>query len=175
KLLPLYFFSAFLFYTKGFAQEDKSSGHHQTLGVSISHVNIFNGVDNSESKLISLPAWGIDYNYCLTEKWGLGLHTDIIVDKFTVDENVSDDASLLSSFPIDPDFMGMRKFGNHTIMFGVGGEFEKEENLFFNWLGYEYGIEVSEKWEVGAAINYDFRWNAYDSYTVSIGVSRVLN
>ena len=175
KLLPLYFFMAFFFSVQGFAQEEESSGHHQTLGVSISHVNIFNGVDNSENKLISLPAWGIDYNYWFNEKWGLGLHTDITVDKFTVDENLGDDAPLERSFPIAPAVMGMRKFGNHTIMFGLGGEFEKNESLFLNRLGYEYGIEVSEKWEVGAAINYDFRWNAYDSYTISIGVSRVLN
>lgn len=71
KLLPLYFFAAFFFYTKSFAQEEKSSGHHQTLGISISHVNIFNGVDNgvdnSETKLISLPAWGIDYITGLTK------------------------------------------------------------------------------------------------------------
>jgi hypothetical protein len=35
------------------------------------------------------------------------------------------------------------------------------------------GWEAGHKWEVGGTLAYDIRWNAYDSWTISFGVSRV--
>ncbi|WP_417365769.1 hypothetical protein [Flavobacterium beibuense] len=169
--VPLVFL---LFVFNARSQEEEGSGRYQRLGISISHANISSGLKDAENKWISLPAWGIDYDHWFNEKWGLGMHVDIIVEKFTVEENLGDDSVLERSFPVAPAIMGLHKFGrHHTLMFGVGAEFAKEENLFLNRLGYEYGLEVSEKWEVGFSLNYDFRWNAYDSYIFGIGVSRV--
>lgn len=153
------------------ASEKKEESHHQ-IEFSLTHVNIFNGFNSEGGKWVSLPGFGIDYDYKFGEKWSLGLHTDIIVEKFAVEENLGDDKMIERSYPIAPAVMVSRKFGHHIIMFGAGGEFAKEDNLFLNRIGYKYEVEVSKKWGIGAALNYDFRWNAYDSYTLGLGISR---
>ncbi|MFP9115242.1 hypothetical protein ACLI1A_14995 [Flavobacterium sp. RHBU_3] len=154
------------------AQGEAKENHHK-IGVALTHVNISSGIDGSGNKWLTLPGFSLDYDYRICEKWSLGLHTDIIIEKFAVEENLSSEGKTLErSYPIAPAIMGSRRFGHHTVMFGAGAEFAKEENLFLNRIGYEYGIEIGEKWEVAAGLNYDFRWNAYDSYILGIVIGR---
>lgn len=156
---------------KELEKEKEIEKHHQ-MEFSITHVNIFNGYNSEGGSWISLPAFSLDYDYKFNEKWSLGLHSDITIEKFSVEENLDDNKVVERSYPFAPAVMVSRKWGHHILMFGAGAEFAKEENLFLNRLGYKYEIELSEKWGVGAALNYDFRWKAYDSYTIGIGVSR---
>ncbi|WP_121668030.1 hypothetical protein [Mesonia aquimarina] len=153
-------------------EEEKGSFHR--IGLNLSHTNVFSGVKDQENKLLSLPSWGIDYDFWFSEKWAIGLHTDILIEKYTVEENLDSQNKILErNKPIAPAVMGTYHFGRHNILFGAGAEFAEEENLFLNRVGYEYGIEFLEKWELGFSINYDFRWNAYDSFSIGIEISRI--
>ncbi len=161
------------------AQEHEASAEatehfpYHKVGVALTHVNVSSGIKEAGSRWISLPGFGIDYDYVFSEKWSLGLHTDIIIEKFEVEENLnSEDRVLERNYPIAPAVMVGRKLGAHTILFGAGAEFEESENLFLNRVGYEYGMEISEAWEVELSFNYDFRWNAYDSYILGIVLCR---
>lgn len=153
------------------SQEKSEESKHQ-IELSLTHVNISSGYNSDGGKWISLPGFGLDYDYEFSEKWSLGLHTDIIIEKFVVEKNIGKNQAIERSYPIAPALMASRKFGKHLLMFGAGAEFAKEENLFLNRLGYKYELEISEKWSVGASFNYDFRWNNYDSYTLGIGIGR---
>ncbi|MBK0369724.1 hypothetical protein [Flavobacterium agrisoli] len=176
---------AVLFFSTGllaFGQESENEGSKKfpehTLGLVLSHANISTGVSESGGrKWLSIPAWGLDYNCWFTEKWALGLHTDFIIEKIEVKENLnSDEAILERSYPIAPALMGIYKPTKHSsFLFGMGAEFAKEENLVLNRVGYEWSTEIGEKWELGLSFNYDFRWNAYDSYTLGFGISRNLS
>ena len=169
----------FLFITaSGHAQEENNEesekGVHR-ISLAICHNNISQGArsESSDVKWLSLPAWSLDYDYWLSDKWAIGLHTDFIVEDFYVKANLSDEEILERSSPIAPAVVGIFKPTKHSsFLFGVGAEFAKEENLFLNRIGYEWGTEITEDWELGITACYDFRWNAYDSYLIGIGVSR---
>ncbi|RDI11905.1 hypothetical protein [Flavobacterium sp. AG291] len=163
---------------QGYAQEEPEESEKGThrISLSLSHNNVSQGAKNedSNSKWLSLPAWSLDYDYWISDKWAIGLHTDFIVEDFFVKANLSgDDEVLERSSPVAPAAVGIYKATRHSsFLFGAGAEIAKEETLFLNRIGYEWGTEISEGWELGLTACYDFRWNAYDSYLIGIGVSR---
>lgn len=67
--------------------------------------------------------------------------------------------------------MGILKPTEHwSFLFGFGAEFEKEEKNFLHRAGIEYSGELPKAWEVFGSLSYDFKWKAYDTWVVGIGI-----
>ena len=158
------------------SQEEGAKGNHRVTA-GLSHANVAQGVKETGTgyEWLSLPAWSLDYDYWLSDRWAIGLHTDIIVESFEVKANLSSEEETIErSSPIAPAAVGIFKATKHSsFLLGAGVEFAKEENLFLNRAGYEWGTEIGSDWELGISLCYDFRWNAYDSYMIGIGVSKI--
>lgn len=96
-----------------------------SVGLTIGHAQ-------GKRKTLSLPMWGLDYNYKLSHKWQLGLHTDFITETFEVEKNLEGgghDEVVERSSPIAPAIMGLYKPNHHWgFGLGLGAEFAKEEN-----------------------------------------------
>ncbi|WP_433836502.1 hypothetical protein [Flavobacterium anhuiense] len=158
------------------SEEKKFSPHHQ-IGISINHVHVFEGRDDEGNReTLTLPAWGIDYTYQFHEKWAIGLHTDFIVEKFKVEKvyaSGDDQETVERSYPIAPALMGIYKPNEHwSFLLGFGGEFAKEEDFFLTRAGVEYGYELPKGWEIFGTASYDFKWNAYDSWGIGLGIAK---
>jgi hypothetical protein len=169
-----------IFNNKIIAQESEEKEvfhpHHQ-IGISINHVHVFEGRDDEGNKeVLTLPAWAIDYTYHLSEKWAIGLHTDIIIEKFKVEKNLEggeDKETVERSYPIAPALMGIYKLNEHwSFLLGMGGEFAKEEDYLLTRAGVEYGYELPKGWEVFGTFSYDIKWNAYDSWGIGLGIAK---
>jgi len=145
---------------------------HSAIGLVLSHANVFNGRgDNGKKQVLSLAAWGIDYNYHISSKWAIGLHTDIIVESFKVESQ--NEGEIERSYPIAPALMGIYKPNHHwSLMAGAGAEFAKEKDFFLTRLGVEYGAEIRNGWEVFGSLSYDIKWNGYDSWVLGFGISK---
>ena len=50
--------------------------------------------------------------------------------------------------------------------------FAKEENYYLTRLSIEYGSEIRNGWEVFGGLQYDFRWEAYDTWTLGLGIGK---
>lgn len=179
-LITILFCLANSFGNKVTAQENKEietfSPHHQ-IGISINHSHVFEGRDEEGNrKILSLPAWGIDYTYAFHPKWAIGLHTDFVIEKFKVEkylENDGDKETVERSYPIAPALMGIYKPSEHwSFLLGMGGEFAKEENYLLTRIGTEYGYEITNGWEVFGTLSYDIKWNAYDSWGLGLGIAK---
>lgn len=161
------------------AQETEHSTFHphHTLGVMISHTQVSQGVQsNGNKKWLSLPSWAINYNYKFSPRWSIGLHNDIIVEDFVVQEHLksSSGETLERSYPIASAIMASYKPGKHfSFMFGTGGEFAHTGNLFLIRIGAEYGYHISKSYELNANITNDIKINAYNSWAIGLGVTRV--
>jgi hypothetical protein len=156
--------------------EESFSPHHQ-LALVITHAHVFEGRDEEGNReVLSLPAWGIDYTYHLSQKWAIGLHTDIIIEKFKVEKSLEggeDKETVERSYPVAPALMGIYKLNeNWSFLLGMGGEFAKEENFLLTRAGVEYGYELPKGWEISGNLGYDFKWNAYDTWTIGLGISK---
>jgi hypothetical protein len=176
----LVFIVFLLFYATVFSQEEihsKSHSYH-TLGFMISHTQISQGVqENGDKKWLSLPSWAINYNYKFSEKWAIGLHNDIVLEDFAVEEHLksSNGQVLERSYPIASAVMVSYKPGKYfSYMFGSGGEFSHTGNLLLLRVGLEYGYHISKDWELNANITNDLKINAYNSWAIGLGISRIL-
>ena len=180
KINYLVFIVFLLFYGSVFSQKEMHSKFHShhTLGFIISHTQISQGVQaNGDKKWLSLPSWAINYNYKFSEKWAIGLHNDIVLEDFAVEEHLksSNGQVLVRSYPIASAVMVSYKPGKHfSYMFGSGGEFSHTGNLLLLRVGLEYGYHISKDWELNANITNDLKINAYNSWAIGFGVSRIL-
>ena len=61
------------------------------ISLVLGHAIIPNGKDvgNNNSRFI-LAAWGLDYDHYFSEKWGLGIHSDWVVENYTVETSFGD-------------------------------------------------------------------------------------
>jgi hypothetical protein len=153
-------------------EKEKFLPHH-LFGVAISHAHVFAGKDaNGDKAVLSMPSLGFDYTYQFRPKWGIGLHTDLILEEFLIEKSGGGEV-IERNYPIAPAIMGIYKPGKHLqFLFGAGVEFEQEENFFLNRAGVEYTGELPKGWEVYGALNYDFKWNAYDTWVLGIGIAK---
>ncbi len=154
--------------------EERELPYHQ-LGLILSHAHVFEGItEEGKKSVVSLASWGVDYNFFFHPRWGVGLHTDVILEEFKVEKVFGDKEVIKRSYPIAPAAMAIYKpFEHWSFLLGMGGEFAKEENFFLTRLGIEYGAELSERWELAGSLAYDLKWDAYDTWTIGIGIVRV--
>jgi len=154
----------------GEGEEQKEKRH--SIAVLISHTQISEAVEGEGKKNISVPSWGIDYNFELTERWAIGLHNDIIVESFVIENN--EGTEIERSSPFATAIVGMFKpIKNFSLVLGAGGEFSKEENLFLIKAGAEYShLILHDNWEIIASFSNDFKFDAYNSWSLGFGIGR---
>jgi outer membrane protein W len=154
-------------------KEEVFKPHHQVALV-ISHAHVIEGVDTDGNKsALAMPSLGIDYTYVFHPKWAIGLHTDVIIEKFKVQKDLGDEQEIERSYPLAPALMGIYKPGRHwSFLLGMGAEFAKEENFLLTRAGIEYSAELTNGWEVLGSLGNDFKWNAYDTWVIGIGIAK---
>ncbi len=170
-------------------QEEHHEGHHKKHAVSLvlSHTHIRSGIkNNSGDNWIALPSFGINYNYSFNEKWAIGLHNDIIVEEFIVeDPNAHDTVELhknegseiegiTRSHPIASAILIIYKPFKHIAFLAGGGmEFSKHEDFALIRFGIEFPFHIPNDWEIFGVTAYDINIDAYNSLTFGIGIAKM--
>ncbi len=162
------------------AQESTSgelnkSEHHKFTLV-LGHAHLSEGINDITGKKEwrVLPAWGLDYDFILNSKWGIGIHNDIIVESFEVESHQG--TVLKRTTPVATAILGTYSISEHfAAQLGFGGEFAKEQNFALTRIGIEYGYELPNDFEISAVLNYDIKWNAYDTYLIGIGIAKMIH
>ena len=168
--------------------EEGHSAHHKKHAVSvvISHTHIKSGVKNNVGdNWIALPSFGINYNYSFNEKWAIGLHNDIIVEEFIVEDkkhtelqNKNSEESEVEgidrSYPIASAVMLTYKpFKHVAFLVGGGMEFSEHENFGLIRLGLEIPFHIPNNWEIFGVTAYDINIDAYNSFTFGLGIAKL--
>ena len=112
KALYLITFICCFQYLAVYAQEEQKVASRHNVSLTIGHEHVLNGRDeNGKKKTLILPFWGIDYNFQLSPRWKIGLHTDFIVESFEVEKNLEggEDDVVERSRPIAPAVMAFFK------------------------------------------------------------------
>jgi hypothetical protein len=159
------------------AQEEHHDEGHETahkkhsIALFIGHTHVSKGVRENDRKWLVLPSWGLDYNYHFNHKWALGLHNEMIVETFAVEDSGGE--TLERSRPFATTLVATYKLSEWLgAMFGGGGEFSKEENFGMFRMGLEAGIELPHDFELLFTTNYDVKIEAYDSWNLGMGIAK---
>lgn len=152
-------------------KEELRGSHRITVG--LGHTHLAKGKD-VEGKMVWLPqtSWSLNYNYWISNKWGIGLQSDFVMEKFVVESN--DDNELERERPIAVIPVAIFKpFEHFSFIAGVGIEFEKSQNLGLFRLGAEYGCELPKGWEAGIGLAWDNKWGNYNSWVLEFSFSKI--
>lgn len=158
------------------AQEPPAQHKKHQLQVLISHTQIHSGLDlEGNRKWQSLPSWGLNYNFQVADTWKIGLHSDIVVEDFQVAGMGRNEADVLDrSYPIASALVASRKLADHfQLLIGIGGEFAPGQRFLLFRGGIEYGYYLDENWELIGNVTNDFKWEAYNSWAIGMGISRL--
>ena len=168
-----------LFSTSGsFAQHQTITDHpgkaHDLkpwrVSAAIYHTYIGTRTAQGNQKLI-VPSLGLDVEYWFSEKWGIGSHNDLELISFEVEHN--NEVFLQSETPLLLTVDALwRPWKGLVLLAGPGIELEKNENLFVFRGGLEYEIEIGAHWDIAPTVFYDSRRNAYDTFSVGIGIGK---
>src|SRR5215467_7947284 len=160
----------------GFSQEAKTEeksikGDHR-ITVGLGHTHLANGKTEDGSKgWVAVPSWSLNYDYWISNKWAIGLQTDLVLEKFIIEKDNGQELEREKPFAIVP--VGVFKPYKHfSFIAGAGIELAKEENLGLTRLGAEYGCELPKKWEAGVGLVWDAKWGHYDSWTLEFSFSK---
>lgn len=163
-----------------FAQSEKTEEtfkRHNVM-VAIGHMLVGQGVNEDGSRsALSVPVWMIDYDFSLSRKWTLGVHTDLITENYKVEGYFFEPETKVieREHPKAIALAGGFKPGKRSVFtFGAGGEFSKGANYFLTVVGWEYAIELPGEWELSPSVTYDLKWSAYDSFSLALGVRKKL-
>ena len=141
-----------------------------TLG--LGHTHVSEGKIDGETEWLALPSWAINFDYWVSNKIGIGLQNDIILESFIIEHG--NEELLERSYPIASVPVIIYKPGNRLMLIaGVGAEFTEEQTLTMTRLGIEYGFHLPSNWEIGAALVWDNKWNYYNSWGLAITISRL--
>jgi hypothetical protein len=113
--------------------------------------------EDGELKNQALPSWSLNYDYWLSDKWAIGVQTDLIIESFVIEHG--DEELLEREYPVL--VAGVAIFKPFRRFSFVGG------------LGVEYGTYLGAKWEVGVAATWDMKWDYYDAWELNSTVSRL--
>ena len=178
KKLPLYLvllLSALISYS----QEEGHHGTHSSQGshrltFGIGHTHLSEGKIDGKTEWLAVPSFTLNYDYWLSNAWAVGLQNDIILESFKIEHG---GAELLErSYPLAVVPVGIYKPGKHwSFIGGVGAEIAHEKTLTLTRLGVEYGWHLPGNWEVGGALVWDNKWNYYNSWGLSLTISKIWN
>ncbi len=141
-----------------------------TLG--LGHTHVSEGKVEGKKEWIVMPSWSLNYDYWLSDKWAVGVQTDLLLETFLIENN--EDELIERKHPLSVVPVALYKAGKNLTLFGgIGAEFSKGQNLFTTRLGLEYGFHLPKNWEVGASMLWDGKWNYYNSWSLAFTVSRI--
>lgn len=155
--------------------QDKDDRLRHSIAFLVSHTHITKGIRNGDTASISVPSFGLNYNYRIAEKWAIGLHTDIIIEEFVVERSIFEGGRLERELPLATILAGTYKIIEGLgLVAGLGAEWEKNENFALIRLGTDYGIHIpGPKMEVIIGLNYDILIDSYNSLNFGIGIAKL--
>jgi len=153
------------------AAEHGGTSHKVTLVMAYSLLK--NHVDESTNNILVVPTFGLNYDFLFRPKWGVGLHTDIVLQQFKVEKHDGLEA-IIRENPVAICGVGLFKpIPSLTLIAGYGIELEKHEDIQLLRFGVEYGFHLPGNWELGFTLELDNKFNTTNSVVFGAGFSKL--
>ena len=152
--------------------EHAESFRRNRVGIVLGHTHVPAGVDADGKKTwLALASWGLDYDFRINEDWGVGLHSDLVIQDFEYEEE--EGIIKNRTKPLAATLVCTRRMGEHfTFLAGGGMEVASEGTLGLVRIGTDWGWELPKDWELSLSLMADFKINAYDAWVLGFGVGK---
>ncbi len=118
-----------------------------------------------------IPSWGLDLEYWPVRNWGIGLHNDLEIETFLVEGPGDELVDRRYPVVLTLDVL-YRPWKGLVLQAGPGLELEQREDFFLFRFGLEYEFELGHYWDIAPSVYYDTRRDAFDTYSVALGVGK---
>ncbi|KAB8154848.1 hypothetical protein EZY14_002900 [Kordia sp. TARA_039_SRF] len=122
------------------------------------------GVDN-----VFVPSWGLDFEYWFNHTWGIGLHNDIEIETFIIQNADNEEIERVNPLVFTID--ALYHFGNgFVVTIGPGVELEKQESFYLMRIGVEYEKDISHSFYLIPNVFLDQRFDGYNTWNIGLGI-----
>ena len=131
-----------------------------------------NSFSDNTNDILIVPVYGLNYDYQINRKWGVGLHTDIILQQFIVETHGRHEEVVRENPVSIAAVLFYKPHHRWKSLGGYGIEIETHESFLLIRIGVEYSIKLPRTWELGLALENDFKINGYYTMLLGIGFTR---
>lgn len=163
--------------TQLFAQHEKETENseefeHHLVAIVIGHTHVPGAFQSSSGTgTVIVASWGLNYDYWINEKWAIGLHTDMEIATYIIEDNTG--SHIERERPIIVSIVGSYKPWRRLMVgAGFGQEIEPHHNFWVYRFGVEYAVELPNRWDLAPALVVDLKENHYHSWTIGLGVGK---
>jgi hypothetical protein len=119
----------------------------------------------------AIPSWGLDLEYWPTAKFGIGLHNDLEIANFIIEQDHEE--FLEREYPLVLTLDALYKpWKGLVIQAGPGMEIDATERFLLFRLGLEYEFELNHHWDIFPTLFYDAREDAYHTWSIGLGAGK---
>lgn len=153
-------------------KEEESLKGVNRLTIGLGHTHLSKGKnEDGKTTWLAVPSWSLNYDYWISNRWAIGLQTDLVIEKFIVEQTDGEDLEREKPVALVPVAI-FKPYKHFSFIAGPGVELEKNENLFLTRLGAEFGCDLPKGWEAGIALLWDNKWDHYDSWVLEFSFSK---
>lgn len=144
------------------AQEHAEAKHRVAVVLGHSYVSLEN------NEILSIPSFGLDYEYWLSNHWGVGIFTDVELIANATNPTI-DGVMVEREYPVVVTLDVLWNPRKH-LEFVVGPGFVTEKNKIKSLVrfGVEYDLTLGHHWDVAPNLFYDQKLDG--GYAVSMGI-----
>lgn len=156
-------FISFLFVSSlGFSQHHEEAKHRVAFVLGHSYISL----DNKE--VLSIPTFGLDYEYWFNNHWGLGIFSDVELITKEISPTVHG-KSIEREYPVVFTLDALwNPCPRWEYVIGPGFVAEKGEIDPLIRFGVEYDLNFGHHWDVAPNLFYDQKMDG--GYAISIGI-----
>ena len=157
-------------HTEDHHSEDHSSFKHHRVALFTGYALISGAIDeDGEKRPKIIPVLGLDYEYWVSHKIGLGVKTDIELASYSVQEDHQDYIKRNYAFVTALVFL-YEPIPGWALFAGPGYEFETHDNFPLLKIGTDISKSFEGGWGVGLTVAYDIKEvNSAPSIGITVG------
>ena len=151
-------------------QENYMKTHQNGFHLSVAFLHTYIPESTVSGKeVLTLPTLGFDIDYYFNSRFGLGLHNDLELLTFEIigEEGIEIEREFPLVLTLDLLYQVDEKF---VLFAGPGIEIERAQNFELFRLGVEYLAKYRDKYTFAPMLSYDFRYQAYNTYSLGIAL-----
>jgi hypothetical protein len=176
KIHHLVFFIIIIIFTpftsNGQEHEPEDALKHHRISTVLGHTHVPLGtpaVANGGNLVVA--SWGLNYEYWFSKKWGLGLHNDVEIASYVIEDDSG--STIERSRPVIVSLVGIyNPWEGLEFITGFGRELETHHSFWVYRVGVEYEIEFGHHWDLAPAFIVDIKENLYNSFTLAIVIGK---